>query len=210
MADMADTITTKTTSQDGLRSSIHAWQSLDGRFGLCVPERMITRMLRWCRRAGPRETGGILVGSYLPSLQWAIVTASLPAARDSRAGFGWFERGIQDMQARLDTFWRAHRPRYYLGEWHYHPGAAPQPSRTDETQMRQIAEDPGYHCPEPLLLLIGGNAATAGHLAAFVYPAHAPPNVAPQADPTPDSTGIPLHPVPLAVVGLRRPGDRIG
>lgn len=63
MADMADTITTKTTSQDGLRSSIHAWQSLDGRFGLCVPERMITRMLRWCRRAGPRETGGILVGS---------------------------------------------------------------------------------------------------------------------------------------------------
>jgi hypothetical protein len=74
------------------------------------------------------------------SLACAGVTACLPAPRDSRAGPRWFERGV------------------------------PRPSASDDAQMRRIAADLDYHCPVPLLLLIGGNATRRWQLAAFVYP----------------------------------------
>lgn len=157
------------------------WRSHDGQFDLCVSARAIDRMLQQCRRAHPRETGSILVGHYPPSLACAVVTATLPAPRDSRAGPRWFERGVRGLQARLDALWHAQRRAYYLGEWHYHPSAVPRPSATDNAQMRRIADDPDYRCPEPLLLLIGGDATRGWRLAALVYPA--------------GTDGIPLLPV---------------
>ncbi len=58
----------------------------------------------------------------------------------------------------------------YLGEWHFHPGAAPEPSPEGEEQLRQIAVSSEYHCPEPVLMLVGGNLGIGYSMRAFVFP----------------------------------------
>ena len=59
----------------------------------------------------------------------------------------------------LDRVW-GHRRDYYVGEWHFHPFATPVPSPTDEKQMAEIANTSTWRCPEPVLLIIGGNPQT--------------------------------------------------
>jgi hypothetical protein len=74
---------------------------------------------------------------------------------DSIHGRFWFYRGINGLQNWLNRLWR--RREYYLGEWHFHPSASAVSSPKDRTQMKKIATSQKYHCPEPILLIIGGN-----------------------------------------------------
>lgn len=62
------------------------------------------------------------------------------------------------MQGCLDELWRRSKRRYYLGEWHFHPGGAAEPGPTDTEQMAKIMQSASYKCPEPVLLLVGGPA----------------------------------------------------
>ncbi len=63
---------------------------------------------------------------------------------------------------------------YYLGEWHYHPGGAPVPSSCDADQLRAIALEDRYKCPEPILVIacLKANVMT---LRAYVFPRKAEP-----------------------------------
>ena len=145
------------------------FRSKDRRFGLHVPAAEVARMLDVCRRAFPRETGGILIGVYNESLNCADVTTATGPGRDARAGRTWFERGVAGLQEILRSYWRERRG-FYLGEWHFHPGAPPFPSPTDERSLREFASSPLYHCPEPVLLIIGGDPRYAWTPSANVYP----------------------------------------
>jgi integrative and conjugative element protein (TIGR02256 family) len=144
-----------------------SFRSLDGRFGLRLRTRDLRAILGHCKVAGSNETGGILAGRYSSNLDCAVVHHASAPPNDSRAGRTWFNRGIRGLQSWLDGLWRSRR--YYLGEWHYHPGAAPDPSRTDEEQMASIAGSVDYKCPEPILLIIGGDPNGAWAARAFVY-----------------------------------------
>ena len=126
-------------------------------------------MLDICRRAFPSETGGILIGVYNESLNCAMVGNATGPGRDARAGRTWFERGVAGLQELLRTHWQQ-RSGYYLGEWHFHPDAAPVPSPTDERSMRQFASSAQYRCPEPVLLIIGGDPQQTWTVSAAVYP----------------------------------------
>jgi integrative and conjugative element protein (TIGR02256 family) len=144
-------------------------RSIDGRFQVRVPGRTVARILRSCRRSGRRETGGILVGRYSAELDCALVSTASGAPPDSRRGSTWFERGTRGLQAWLDRRWTlcgAH----YLGEWHFHPFAAPVPSPTDRDQLRTIARTASYGCPEPVLLIVGGDPAGAWEVSGHVFP----------------------------------------
>lgn len=144
------------------------FRSTDGRFGLLVPSPEVARMLEVCRVAFPQETGGILIGVYNESLDCAEVRTATGPGRDARAGRTWFERGVAGLQELLRSHWRDRRG-YYLGEWHFHPGAAPVPSSRDERSMREFASSPDYRCPEPVLLIIGGNPTGRWTASAAVY-----------------------------------------
>jgi integrative and conjugative element protein (TIGR02256 family) len=133
-----------------------AW-SRDNRYGLRVPSRILEKMLVFCRMAEGMETGGILVGYYNRAHDCAIVTDSSAAPEDSFCGRRSFWRGISGLQMWLLFLWNRTRRRYYLGEWHFHPRASPEPSSTDVAQMKQNARDPSYNCPEPILLLLAGD-----------------------------------------------------
>jgi integrative and conjugative element protein (TIGR02256 family) len=145
----------------------HTWRSADGRFGVQIANDHLVRMLRWCQRAGLNETGGILVGYYAATLDRAVITQISSAPRDSRQGRAWFLRGTQNLQSWLDRLWRAEH-HYYLGEWHYHPFSISYPSASDQEQMRRIAQDVGYHCPEPILFIVGGDPSGLWQVRIFV------------------------------------------
>src|SRR5262249_52669095 len=131
------------------------FRSGDQRFGVRIAGAELDRMIRQCRRAGRKETGGILVGRYTPTHDCAVVTAASDAPRDSRAGGTWFSRGVAGLQRWLNTLWRASS--YYLGEWHFHPFASASPSGDDLAEMKSISAAESHHCPEPLLLIVGGD-----------------------------------------------------
>jgi integrative and conjugative element protein (TIGR02256 family) len=138
-------------------SAALAFRSADGRFGLAVPALQVRVLLRLARKAHHVETGGILVGSYSATLDCAHVTGVSAAPKDSKAS-GWsFERGVRGLERWLIKLWNAPQRSYYLGEWHFHPHASPEASLCDRTQMVAISHNASYRCPEPLLLVLGGD-----------------------------------------------------
>jgi proteasome lid subunit RPN8/RPN11 len=128
------------------------FSSQDGSFRMVLPERCLREARRYSASSGSAETGGILVGRYSEDLRTAHVIRALGPPSDSRRGPAWFVRGVRGLQRALVRLWRNHE--YYLGEWHYHPGA-PNPSSTDVTQISTIAASEDYRCPEPILCIIG-------------------------------------------------------
>ena len=142
------------------------------RFGLKVPGCVLESVLAHCRGAGDIETGGILIGEYNGQHDCAVVHQVTGPPADSAATRVRFRRGIAGLQQLLDRLWRRDG-RYYLGEWHFHPGAAPEPSGVDDRQLVAIAQDRKYNCPEPALLIIGGDPCAAWTAAAFVFPSGA-------------------------------------
>jgi integrative and conjugative element protein (TIGR02256 family) len=102
-----------------------------------------------------RETGGVLAGYYSQLLDRAIIKNLTGPPKDSKRGYTWFVRGVSGLQSLIFQLWK--KKQYYLGEWHFHPHASSHPSSQDINQMAMIAESKQYHCPEPLLLIIGGS-----------------------------------------------------
>lgn len=141
--------------------------SSDGRFGLDLGTVHVAALLSSCHRASAKETGGVLIGYYNPNHNMAFVTEVIPAPPDSKRGTTWFDRGVKGLSTKLHVFWKK-KGSFYLGEWHYHPGAAPNPSPADSTQMAEIAASHLYACPEPVLLIVGGTSGTWS-VGAFVY-----------------------------------------
>jgi integrative and conjugative element protein (TIGR02256 family) len=100
-----------------------------------------------------KETGGILIGRYEDDGNVAVVAAATERPSDSSSGSVWFQRGISGLTTKLRDRW-AHGE-YYLGEWHSHPGGAPDPSINDIREMRSISIDPSYRCPKPIMVIAG-------------------------------------------------------
>jgi integrative and conjugative element protein (TIGR02256 family) len=123
-------------------------------------------LAQYCTQAGRHETGGILIGHYTPLGDQAVITKVTSAPRDSSAGRSWFVRGVAGLQQLINRAWR--RRDYYLGEWHFHPFASPDPSDRDRRQIAYLSRDPDYRCPEPILIVVGGDPGTGGDLAVSV------------------------------------------
>jgi integrative and conjugative element protein (TIGR02256 family) len=145
------------------------FRSADARFRVHVPGATVQRILHLCRSSGSLETGGILVGGYSATLDCARVGAASGPPRDSVRGHSSFQRGTKGLQAWLERRWASRRD-HYLGEWHFHPHAAPVPSSTDLQQLGRIARTADYRCPEPILLIVGGDPAGKWLISAHVVP----------------------------------------
>lgn len=103
-----------------------------------------------------KETGGILIGYYSDDLSWANVTkATAPPAGSVHYAFSFIREG-KPLARLLDRYWK--KKQYYIGEWHFHPNASAEPSSTDRNTMCSLASTESLHCPEPVLLIVGGNS----------------------------------------------------
>lgn len=131
------------------------YSSQDNQYHVTLSNEGLGAILKHIKKAGSHETGGILIGAYNEDRSTAIVNTISGAPTDSKHGSTWFQRGLKGLQKLLNSLWGAGE--YYLGEWHFHPNASPSPSFQDITQMKAISESLAYRCPEPILLIIGGN-----------------------------------------------------
>jgi integrative and conjugative element protein (TIGR02256 family) len=157
------------------------WWSADGRYGLALKASVFDELARCCGNSVGKETGGILVGHYSESHDCAFVTDLGPETSDSERGWTTFRRGVRGLQRWLNAQWSG-RQRYYLGEWHYHPSASPIPSPADLNQMKSISEATSYHCPEPVLLIVGGDLCRGILASVHVFPrGHAPTELVPSS-----------------------------
>ena len=144
------------------------WSS-DRRFGLQISQGEFSKILNDCRASQGHETGGILVGHYTEAHDCARITVVTTAPIDSKKSRMSFMRGVHGLKNILDDLWHK-KKEYYLGEWHFHPFAAPSPSGTDIAQMNEIARTSSYECPEPVMLLLGGDPVNDWNVRAFVFP----------------------------------------
>jgi len=119
----------------------------------------------------PRETGGIFVGRYVDSNRVARVTEMIDPPTDSESALSSFWRGEGNLAEQLKALWA--EGKYYLGEWHSHPGMSPRPSGLDRQRMQKIQRDPDYNCAVPILSIIGWGLA-ADHVAVFAFPPDGP------------------------------------
>lgn len=128
------------------------WESKDG-MRIEVSEAALASVAKHISSRRRRETGGILIGRYSDDLSTAkVMSASGPGPRATFAPSS-FTRQAFSLQAKLDTEFEAGR--YYLGEWHCHPGTNSVPSSQDIRQMKAISKSADYNCPEPILMVFG-------------------------------------------------------
>lgn len=117
----------------------------------------------------PRETGGVLIGQYNAEHDTATVL-QIERPPDSVGRHTTFRRGRQGLGTLLQQLWQEPQQRFYLGEWHTHPRKSPEPSPTDLSQMREPALRRGFSCPEPVLVILGGDPQSNWSLHVSVHP----------------------------------------
>lgn len=133
------------------------YESSNKNLGVKIPDQLLGYLHDLCEKSYPYETGGILVGRYSEDLKWAKITDATGAPTASKRSFCSFTRGSQGIAALLKKLWK--KQQYYLGEWHYHPNASPKPSKLDLETMFKLSKSKDLHCPEPILLIVGGTPA---------------------------------------------------
>jgi integrative and conjugative element protein (TIGR02256 family) len=143
--------------------------SSDNQFGLIIEKKESLKILEICRNAGKKEVGGVLIGIYDAAHRSALVKSISDAPLDSQRGQNSFYRGVKGMQNLLDQFWYK-KQYFYLGEWHFHPYASAHASLLDIEQMKEISRSEKYNCPEPILLICGGNVDKEWDMTAYVFP----------------------------------------
>ncbi len=149
-------------------NNFEAW-SPDKKYGVRIPAKVLNKITRRCIAAGENETGGILTGYYNKRRDCAIVTNCSVPGTDSVCKRSRFYRGIAGLQQWLLELWQRRRREFYLGEWHSHPYSQPIPSTDDTNQMVAISKDERYKCPEPILLLVGGDPRSECRCKVHVY-----------------------------------------
>lgn len=139
------------------------------RYGLRISAQVLQKTLTFCKNNCEFETGGIMVGYYNRRHDCAIVTDCSGPPRDSTCRRTYFRRGIEGLQRWINRLWYLKERRYYLGEWHFHQFAKPNPSSTDICQIISNAENRSYKSPEVIMFIIGGDPKTKWSCRSFVY-----------------------------------------
>lgn len=101
------------------------------------------------------ETGGVLIG-YVDEWHRAIVTRAIGPGPKAVKTATRFQRDIEYAQHELHRAATELGDRgAYLGEWHSHLEAAPEPSPTDVRSLNGIASAPNYLTSNPVMVIAG-------------------------------------------------------
>lgn len=124
-------------------------------YNIYLGKEIYKQMIGYCNESNPYETGGVLIGNYSHNQMIAEILQITPAPKNSQHLKYNFRRSSSGLKELLDSVWN--QGLYYLGEWHYHPNTSAVPSSTDLKQMFILSKNNALKCPEPILIIIGGN-----------------------------------------------------
>ena len=124
-------------------------------------------MRRWRVSKLPKETGGLLIGSFDTSRKIIFLNDFIPAPIDSVENPTEFTRGKEGVLQTLDTIRERTIDRLrYIGEWHSHPaGAAATTSGKDLIAIAQLAGVMQRDGLPSVMLILGdsGYSLNLGH-----------------------------------------------
>ncbi|MEN6291402.1 MAG: Mov34/MPN/PAD-1 family protein [Methanobacterium sp.] len=143
------------------------FKSIDNEFSVEINEIILNNIKKECIKAKNKETGGILIGNYSVDNSNALISNITGPPSDSKQTESKFKLGIMGLNKLLENSWK--QGHYYIGEWHFHPNSSPQPSIDDNMQMKKLATDKLLRCPEPILLVLGGNQDKGWKISVNVY-----------------------------------------
>ncbi len=104
----------------------------------------VVQLLGQCRQLGAEtpEAGGLLIGRRIEDTEHVIIDYASVPHPDDRATRTTFERLDAGHQALLEELWSASEGALdYVGEWHTHPNGEPEPSETDRSEWRRLAQE---------------------------------------------------------------------
>lgn len=147
--------------------SQYMYESSNGNYGVIIPTIVIGRIKEMCARSIPNETGGILIGKYSKDCKWAEIIDATSPPEGSEHSARSFVRCGEKILCFLNQLWEQNQ--YYVGEWHYHPNFSPIPSGIDLRTIYKFSKNKKLNCPEPVMLIIGGNPSNwSEHIAVYV------------------------------------------
>ncbi|MHA7146475.1 Mov34/MPN/PAD-1 family protein [Arthrobacter sp. TmT3-37] len=115
---------------------------------------ILERLFHEAAEFAPLETGGVLLGWRSPGhICVTRIVGPGPGARHHKMSFDPDTKWQAEQIAQL--YADSGRRLSYLGDWHTHPGATPNPSARDRQTLRTIARHPPARCPQPLMVIIG-------------------------------------------------------
>ena len=89
----------------------------------------------------PKETGGVLIGSFDMARRIIYVVDATEAPADSQECQNGFLRGLEGLQEEVDAIQLATNSMLgYIGEWHSHPTGNVAPSSRDEDVIRWVEQ----------------------------------------------------------------------
>lgn len=121
-----------------------------------ITDQVLLILKKYVQDKGQNESGGILLGGYIPSEnKYDFVAVSEPCSSD-QSGPAYFIRNKENAQRVINQHWRNSRGRInYLGEWHTHGCERPYPSYTDRNLLKMIIKDKSNIWPEVFMLIVG-------------------------------------------------------
>lgn len=143
------------------------FKTINNKFFVEIDSKLINDIKIECIKAKNNETGGILIGYYSEDQNVAIISRVTGPPKDSKHGKFFFRRGINGLMSIINKEWSLGQ--YYLGEWHFHPNSSSTPSIVDNIQMKKFLINKSLKCPEPILLIVGGNQHNGWELSVHVY-----------------------------------------
>jgi integrative and conjugative element protein (TIGR02256 family) len=139
--------------------------------GVVIPDELRDSILAETMSTPTVETGGVLAG-YIDGERRAVVTRVIGPGPTAVKSATRFHRDVEYAQAELDRTANELGDRgAYIGEWHSHLEAAPEPSPMDVRSLSGIAAAPNYLTCNPLMLIAAFDpaAAKAVALRAWVF-----------------------------------------
>ncbi len=118
------------------------------------------------------ETGGILLGYIDDNRQAVVLRVTGPGPQASRSA-SHFEKDVQFIQSQVDTAASELGDRgSYIGEWHSHLEASPQPSAIDVRSLVGIVHAPNYltRCPVMLIAGLAPDDGRVHNIRSWVFP----------------------------------------
>lgn len=146
-----------------MKLKIHStWRSKCETYTVELSQSCFDEMRILAHKHLPNEVGTALVGAYSDDGHIARITGLAPLTSDSHGARTTFRRGVQGLVEFFRGIFRSSNGMtHYIGDWHSHPGGAPQPSRTDDENALETARDPKSYCPECIQVILGVDDQTA-------------------------------------------------
>ena len=109
------------------------------------------------------ESGGILLGKYLPSEKMYFITEATPPSFWDKWGSSFFVRQKHSAQRIINKRWKDSNGQInYLGEWHTHGCNVPVPSETDRSLVRTVYSDKSNVWPNIIMIILGRKSCYIG------------------------------------------------